>query len=59
MTDSIIIPTDGSEQAERAAEAGFELAEKLDATVHALPVGDENLAEISSVGKAHRGARKT
>lgn len=52
MGNKVVIPTDGSEYAENAAEAGFDLAEKLDATVYALAVGDINLAEISSVGGA-------
>ncbi|WP_121740914.1 universal stress protein [Natronorubrum halophilum] len=52
MENTIIIPTDGSEYAEKAAETGFGLAEKLDATVHALAVGNVNLAEISSTGGA-------
>lgn len=52
MSNSVIIPTNGSECAEKAAETGFELVGKLDATVHAHSVSDENLAEISSVGTA-------
>ncbi|WP_137288474.1 universal stress protein [Natronorubrum halophilum] len=52
MGNTVIIPTDGSEYAEKAAETGFELAEKLDVTVHALAVGNVNLAEISSIGGA-------
>lgn len=52
MSDLIIIPTDGSEYAEEAAEVGFEFAEKTDATVHALAVGNVNLTEISSIGGA-------
>jgi len=52
MGNAIIIPTDGSEYAEKAANTGFDLAAKLDATVHALAVGNVNLAEISSVGAA-------
>lgn len=52
MTNSIVIPTDGSEYAENAAEVGFDLAERLEATVHVLAVGDVNLAEISSIGGA-------
>jgi nucleotide-binding universal stress UspA family protein len=50
MTNSIIIPTDGSEYAEKASGVGFDFAEKIGATVHALAVADENLAEISAVG---------
>ncbi|ELY49540.1 universal stress protein [Natronolimnohabitans innermongolicus] len=52
MPNSIIIPTDGSKYAEEAAEVGFEFATKLDATVHAVAVGDVSLAEVSAVGAA-------
>lgn len=38
MYDNILIPTDGSDPANRAAEHGFELAEQHDATVHLLYV---------------------
>ncbi|THE66855.1 universal stress protein [Salinadaptatus halalkaliphilus] len=44
------MPTDGSEYAENAAKNGFEIAERMDATVHALAVGDTNLTHLSSVG---------
>ncbi|WP_254765047.1 universal stress protein [Natrinema marinum] len=50
MPNSILIPTDGSEYAENASEVGFDLAERMGATVHALAVGDVNLTEVSSVG---------
>lgn len=40
MYQTILIPTDGSEQAEKAAQKGIDLAEQLDATVHALYVID-------------------
>lgn len=36
MYDTVLIPTDGSDPANRAAEHGFELAEQHDATVHLL-----------------------
>jgi nucleotide-binding universal stress UspA family protein len=39
--DDILIPTDGSESAERAAQHGLVLAAAYDATVHALTVVDE------------------
>jgi nucleotide-binding universal stress UspA family protein len=39
--DEILIPTDGSDSAERAARHGAVLAEAYDATVHALSVVDE------------------
>ncbi len=38
MFDRILIPTDGSEQAKRAAKKGIELATEHDATVHGLYV---------------------
>lgn len=50
MSNSIIIPTDGSEYAETAAAVGFDLAEKIDATVHVLSVADVTRTEVSSVG---------
>ncbi|MFC6872250.1 universal stress protein [Halobellus marinus] len=46
MYDSILIPTDGSEQAGNAVEEGIRLAEQLGATVHALHVVDEFEAKI-------------
>lgn len=36
--DSLLIPTDGSEPAERAATRGLELADQLDAQIHVLSV---------------------
>lgn len=42
--DTILIPTDGSEPAERAARRGFEYAAQLDATVHVLSVADSTVA---------------
>lgn len=50
MSNIVIIPTDGSEYAENAAELGFELAEKTGAAVHALSVGDTGLTHRSSIG---------
>ena len=40
MYESILVPTDGSEHAERAAVHAFALAEAFDATVHVLGVAD-------------------
>jgi nucleotide-binding universal stress UspA family protein len=40
MYDSILIPTDGGEDAQMAAEHGIGLAAAFDATVHALYVVD-------------------
>ncbi|MFB6197358.1 MAG: universal stress protein [Halobacteriaceae archaeon] len=44
--DTILIPTDGSEQAGNAVEEGIRLASELGATVHALHVVDEFEAKI-------------
>ncbi|QFU83552.1 universal stress protein [Natronorubrum aibiense] len=41
MYDTILIPTDGSEQAERGVEQGLDLATQYDATVVCLYVVDE------------------
>jgi nucleotide-binding universal stress UspA family protein len=43
MYDSILIPTDGSAESAEAAEAGLDLAEELDAEVHAISVVDAEL----------------
>lgn len=40
MFETIVIPTDGSEQAEAAAERGFELARTHGAAVHVVCVAD-------------------
>ncbi|EMA18309.1 universal stress protein [Haloarcula amylolytica] len=40
MYDHILVPYDGSDEAQRGAEHGIELAAALDATVHALYVID-------------------
>ena len=42
MYESILVPTDGSEHAERASERGLALAERFDADVHLLSVVDRN-----------------
>jgi nucleotide-binding universal stress UspA family protein len=43
MFEVILIPTDGSAGAFRGVEHGLELAEKYDATVHAIYVVDERI----------------
>jgi nucleotide-binding universal stress UspA family protein len=43
MYDSILIPTDGSAESAEAAKAGLDLAEELDAEVHAVSVVDAEL----------------
>jgi nucleotide-binding universal stress UspA family protein len=40
MYDTILVPTDGSDPANRAVEHGIELAERFGATLHALYVVD-------------------
>ena len=40
MYDQVVIPTDGSEFAERAAEHGFEIAERYGADVHVIYIID-------------------
>ena len=43
MYDRILIPTDGSPESAKAAEAGLDLAEELNAEVHAMSVVDAEL----------------
>ena len=40
MYRTVLVPTDGSEAADRAVDQAYELAERFDATVHALFVVD-------------------
>lgn len=42
MYDTILVPTDGSDPANRAVEHGIELAERFGATLHTLYVVDTN-----------------
>lgn len=46
MYDTILVPTDGSEISERAAEEAFALAREFDATVHVLFVIDESASSF-------------
>jgi nucleotide-binding universal stress UspA family protein len=50
MYDSILIPTDGSEQTEAAVEHALTLAETYDAKVHALYVVEMQASYILTVG---------
>lgn len=51
MYDTIVIPTDGSEQSARAAEHGLYLARAFDATVHVINVIDvQHAAGVFNVG---------
>ncbi|MEM4782184.1 MAG: universal stress protein [Halalkalicoccus sp.] len=47
MYDTILVPTDGSEVAEIAVEHALDLAEKYDATLHALYVVDTDAMDLS------------
>ncbi|MFB6103432.1 MAG: universal stress protein [Haloplanus sp.] len=50
MFEAVLIPTDGSEPAQRAAELGVSLAEAYGATVHAFSVIDEREYSTAVVG---------
>ena len=53
MYDDIVVPTDGSDYAESAAETAFELADAHDATVHVVCVVDPGpLAKLRLPGDA-------
>jgi nucleotide-binding universal stress UspA family protein len=43
MFDDIVIPTDGSDFAEKAAERGFDIAQAHDSTVHVVCVVDTGM----------------
>jgi nucleotide-binding universal stress UspA family protein len=47
MFDTVVIATDGSESAERAVAVALDLADRFDATVHALYVIDETELEAT------------
>ena len=47
MYDTILIPTDGSDVAENAIEHALDLAERYDATIHALYVVDTDAMDLS------------
>ncbi|AGB30574.1 UspA domain-containing protein [Natrinema pellirubrum DSM 15624] len=62
MFDTIVLPTDGSDHAEVAAETGIELATAHDAAVHVVSVADTGLlgglrlpGEAASAEDAMRG----
>lgn len=50
MIEKILIPTDGSDQAESAVKYGLDLAEAFDAEVHALYVIETEATYILTVG---------
>ena len=47
MIDTVVIATDGSESVRRAVETALDLAERFDATVHALYVVDTTEVDAS------------
>jgi nucleotide-binding universal stress UspA family protein len=47
MYDTILVPTDGSDIAERAVDHAVDLAEKYDAALHALYVVDTSAVDVS------------
>lgn len=51
---SLLIPTDGSEPAEAAADRGFALAAQLDAAVHVVSVADTSRVSSAGTGDATR-----
>lgn len=50
MIDKILIPTDGSKQADQAVERGIELAEAFDAEITALYVIETEATYVLTVG---------
>lgn len=58
MVNTILVPTDGSEHAERAAEEAFALAQKLDARVHILAVADSAVVAAATYTGASRPIRE-
>ncbi len=50
MIRNVLIPTDGSKQADRAVEKGLELAAAFDAGVHALYVIETQATYVLTVG---------
>ncbi|MFB6195302.1 MAG: universal stress protein [Haloplanus sp.] len=48
MYDDILLPTDGSDPATAAAGHAIDLADRYDATVHALYVVDSRMSPVSS-----------
>jgi len=47
MFETVVLATDGSESAARAVTLAFDLADRFDATIHALYVVDETEVETS------------
>lgn len=55
MYDTILVPTDGSEEVSAALDQAFELASTYDATVHALYVVDDSRGDSGLMGLDNRG----
>ena len=53
--DRIVVPTDGSDAAERAAETVLDVAEKYDATVHAVYVIDSTVYDLEDAPRSILG----
>ncbi|ELY47162.1 universal stress protein [Natronorubrum bangense] len=58
LYDSVVIPTDGSDAAERAAENALEIAEKYDADVHAVYVVDTTTYDLEDSPRSIVGLLK-
>ncbi len=56
--DRIVIPTDGSDAAERAAETALDVAEKYDADVHAVYVIDPTTFDLEDAPRSIIGMLK-
>jgi len=54
----VVIPTDGSDAAERAAEAALDIAEKYDAAVHTVYVLDTTIYDLEDVPRSIIGSLK-
>ncbi|WP_336025081.1 universal stress protein [Halobellus salinisoli] len=50
MYETILVPTDGSDQADTALEHALSLARQHDATVHLLYVADSNRDSVTTLG---------
>ncbi|RBI58284.1 universal stress protein [halophilic archaeon] len=59
MYERVLVPTDGSETAERAVDEALAVAERFDAEVHALYVVDTDAVDVSlgteQVDRIHAG----
>lgn len=58
MYDRILIPVDGSDEANRAARQGLELAAKFDAAVDVLHVVERKAARLTRTGDQRRALRE-